>query len=288
MLDEAPRVGTELDVTGDHQPQPLRFLAEELGVVTPRRALLPEHPHLGVALRGEPLRAHHPFGRHVAVGDGEAVLAGEAPRPRPRDHRHLAPVHQLLDLQRVVGDLGAEHHHAPLIAEPLVALARLEEVLPRQPPGVGDHDAYRPVVHALVQRILDREDARIHPVRHQLTGVHVDEQADLHRLERITLGLQATRGRIDHDVGVRTRADLATALVPLRVPRLLGWGVGTRTHVGDRALLLGDAVVDRFGEHPLHEVIRADWCQSSQFSSGRRHAGTLHPSACAGNSNCER
>src|SRR5205085_11207913 len=129
MLDEAAGIGAETDLTRDGDAEAVCLLAEEVGVVAARRALLPEHADLPVALARQPLGAHHTLGRDVAVGNGEAVVAGEAPRAGPPDRRAPALVDQRLQLQAVVGDHGAQHDDTALVDEPLVALATLQIVL---------------------------------------------------------------------------------------------------------------------------------------------------------------
>src|SRR5207248_2077161 len=187
-----------------------------------------------------------------AVGDGEGVITGETPRTRPADRRAVSFVDQRLQLQTVVRDHRPEHDDAALVDQPFVALATLQVVLPWKATGVGDDELDGAVVHPLVHGVLDGEDRRVEPVGEQLADVHVDEYADLGRLERVAL-CRATAGRgIDDDLAVRLLADTAAALVPSLAGRAGGLaGVGPGGHVRDGPVGLSDAVVGGRREEAL-------------------------------------
>ena len=135
--------------------------------------------------------------------------------PGPADDRHADLVGDGLQREAVVGDERSDDHDAALLDEPLVALDHLAVVLARQAARVGGDECDRAAApHAFVHRVLEGEDRRVEPVGQQLTEVHVDEDPDLHRLERIALRLHAAGRRIDDDLGHGALADGAAALVP--------------------------------------------------------------------------
>ena len=70
------------------------------------------------------------------------------------------------------------------------------------------------VVDALIHGVLDGEDRRVDPVGQELADLDVDQDPDLHRLERISLGLQAAGGRINGDPLDRLFTHTAATLVP--------------------------------------------------------------------------
>ena len=217
---QVARIRLELHLARDRQAEPDRFVAEEVGVVATRRADLPEQADLLQALLVQPVRAHHAFGRDVAVRNRVAVIARELVRAGPADHGHADLVGDGLQREAVVGDHRTEDDDATLLDEPLVAVDELAVVLARQSARVaGDDRDGRAAPHAFVQRVLDREDRRVDPVGEQLAEIHVDEHTDLHRLERIALRLQPTGRRIDDDLGDGLLRRRAAALVPRLCPR---------------------------------------------------------------------
>src|SRR5205823_8223260 len=85
---EMARVGSQRHLLHDLDSLVAGRRAEEVGVVRPRGPALPEEADLGVALLGAPAGAHPALDGYVAVGHGEAVLAGEPDRTGPADARH--------------------------------------------------------------------------------------------------------------------------------------------------------------------------------------------------------
>ena len=211
---EVPRVRAEPDLLDDVQVVVAGRGAEVVRVQVARGALLPEEADLGVAVLEAPVGAHPALGGDVAVGDGEAVLAVEPGRPGPAQARHPGGVDQVAHVDRVVGDERADDHHAAVLDQLGVAVPHLAVVLPRQPAGVHGDDLHRPVVDALVEGVLHGQDDRVHQVGGELAEVHVDQDADLHRLERIALGGDPAGRRVDDDRLDRPLPDPAAALVP--------------------------------------------------------------------------
>ncbi len=180
----------------------------------PEEPFSQKKPTLRGAVLGAPVGAHVALDGDVAVGHGEAVLTVEPHGAGPADARHAGRVDEVAQVHRVVRDHRAEHHHAALVDELLVALADLQVVLPRQAPGIDGDDLDRTAVDAFVEGVLDGEDGGVDPVGQQLADVHVDEDADLHRLERVALGRQTAGRRVDRDLLDRLLADPAATLVP--------------------------------------------------------------------------
>jgi hypothetical protein len=225
---------------------------EVVRVVGARRALLPEEADLAVALLEAPVGAHGRLGGDVAVRHGEAVVAVEAHRAGPADAGDAGLVDGVAQVHRVVRDHRAEDDDAALVDQLLVALADLEVVLPRQAAGIHRDDLDGTVVDAFVHGVLDGEDRGVDPVGEQLADVHVDEDPDLHRLERVALRLDAAGRRIDRDALDGLLPDPATALVPtLVLPGAELGGVDARVDRRHGPVVLGDAVVDRCREQPL-------------------------------------
>ena len=254
VLLQVARVRFELDLSRDREPEPDRFVTEEVGVVASRRTDLPEHADLLEVVLEQPVRAHDAFGRDVAVRDRVAVVTRELVRAGPTDHGHADLVRDRLQRQAVVGDHRTEDDDAALLDEPLVAVDQLAVVLARQPARVARHDRDRRAAPcAFVERVLEGEDGRVDPVGEQLPEVHVDEHADLHRLERIALGLHAARRWVDDDLRDRLLRCAAAAFVPAftRAAGTLEVGARPETHVAHGAVRLRDAVIHRRGKHAL-------------------------------------
>jgi hypothetical protein len=98
----------------------------------------------------------------------------------------------------------------------------------------------------------------VDPVGQELAELHVDEDPDLHRLERVALGLGAPQRRVDGDALDGLVADGATALVPLaRLAALaLEVGAGAGRDVRDGPVVLGDpARVGGLGEHAVDVLV---------------------------------
>ena len=252
VIGKAPRVRPERHLLDHVQPGVAGRGPEVLGVVPTRRAPLPEESHLAVPVLRAPAGAHDRFGRDVAVGHGEAVLAVEAHGTGPSEARHPGLVDRVAQVDGVVGDHRPEDHDAPLVHQPLVALADVEVALAWQASGVDGEDLDRAVVDALVEGVFDREDRRVDPVGQELTQVHVHEDPDLDRLERVTLGDQAPGRRVDDDGLDRLLPDPSPTLVPaLRLPTSGPNGVDPRVHGGGGTVLERDPGIDRRTEHAL-------------------------------------
>ena len=217
VLSEIARIGLELDLAGDGQAEPNRLVTEEVGVVASRGARLPEEPHLAEALLVEPVGADHTFGRDVAVGDREAVVGGKPASAGPAQAGHAELVRRVLQDQRVVRDHRPQHDDAALVDQPPVALDDLLVVLAGQATGVGDHQLHgRAGPDSLVQGVLDGKDRGVDPVGQQLIEVHVDQHADLHGFEGVTLRRDAAGRRVDRDVLDRLVAGRTGPFVPGR------------------------------------------------------------------------
>ncbi len=181
---QAAGVRLEHHLARDRHAELHRRVAEVVGVVAAGRARFPEQPDLLEPLLVQPVGAHDAFGGDVAVGDGEAVVAGELVGARPPDDRHADAVDRRLERDAVVGDQRSEDHDAALVDQPLVALDHLAVVLARQAAGVGDDELDRAAApDAFVQASSTARIDGIEPVGQQLAEIHVDEHADLDRLE---------------------------------------------------------------------------------------------------------
>ena len=115
-------------------------------------------------------------------------------RARPPEAGHAQLVGGVLEDQRIVRDHRAQHHHAALVHQPAVAVDHLLVVLPGKTARVGDDQLDgRTRPYAFVERVFEGQDRRVDPVSQQLVQVHVDQDPDLHRLERVALGAAPPR-----------------------------------------------------------------------------------------------
>ncbi|CAB4344816.1 unannotated protein [freshwater metagenome] len=174
----------------------------------------------------------------------------------PTNAGHAETVCGVLKQQTIIRNHWPEDDDAAFVNKPFVTLQQLAIVLARKSAGVSYHELNRASTpDALIHSVFDRQNRWVDPIGEKLIEVHINENADLDRLEGIALCFLPSRGRVDGDVlnsdiGCRP-ATLPPELAIRVADSTFEVGASSMLHIGDCAISLGDPMVEWGGEHSL-------------------------------------